>query len=96
MTDRELLLALRAKLATPSRWTQMAGARDKRGGCVDVASNQAVCWCLAGACVNQGTFYEFRLLGFQNISQLVAWNDAPERTHADVLARIDEALERLS
>ena len=36
------------------------------------------------------------LLGFENTSEMEAWNDAPERTHVEVLERLDEAIRRLS
>ena len=37
----------------------------------------------------------FRALGFSTMSALIAWNDAPERTHTDVIARLDEAINKL-
>ena len=35
-------------------------------------------------------------LGFSGTPEMVAWNDAPGRTKAEVLARFDAAIERLS
>lgn len=35
------------------------------------------------------------LFGFATWSQVFTWNDAPERTHAEVLARFDEAIVKL-
>jgi len=102
MTDRELLLALRAKLATPDRWTKGMAAKDFNGSPADPCGGDAISWCLVGACDEIGDLSSYRdaayLLGFVGTSghlDMVDWNDAPDRTHADVLARIDEALERL-
>ena len=100
MTNTQKLAAIRAirkLLATPDRWTQGAMARDKRGDVELDISSKAVCWCLVGSIryvcrtfTRRWTTYEFLagLLGFEDIAE---WQDAPERTHADILALLDRA-----
>ncbi len=40
---------LLSELLTEATWTKGTFARDKKGGCVDPKSPDAVCWCLSGA-----------------------------------------------
>lgn len=74
-------------LADPASWTKGEFARNANGYPVLSRSNEACCWCLAGA-VN--VCYENNLeirdmLKTRLGTYISIWNDAPERTHADVI-----------
>jgi hypothetical protein len=86
-------------------WVQKDYARSKSGKVVDPAnSRSATCWCAAGAIgrVN-GRWPNSGLLGMEQLSRaiggdgheadILTWNDAPERTQAEVLAAFDRAIE---
>lgn len=101
---REILIAAREKITTPERWCQGAHARDE-GGQTVLAKDPAACvWCIDGAlwAVTRFTQTSARasasiLLGEQigaySANSIHKWNDAPERTHAEVLAAFDRAIE---
>ncbi len=99
MTTIEILKKARELLSNPASWTQNVGARDISGQAVDVMRESAVCFCLAMALVRitaetcPDGFPE--ALGFEYWQDAHYWNDAPERTHAEVLQRFDEAIARL-
>jgi hypothetical protein len=82
-------------LATPDKWTKGHLATDDMGDSVGEYSPSACRWCLIGAV--------FKCYGnFAERDPIVAainrktgpfpsqWNDAPERTHAEVLALCKE------
>jgi hypothetical protein len=76
-------------------WTQKVGARDSGGTPVWGGEKAAVSWCAVGAiCTVGAKMAPFRqannLNGWGGIS---VWNDAPERTQAEVLAAFDKAIE---
>ncbi len=83
MTTLEILRRARELLATPERWRKSG---DKK------ALINAKCLYLA----LDGTVDEedaaIVALGFRGPGEMWAWNDAPERTHAEVLARLDSAI----
>ena len=103
MTPREILIAARAKIEAPERWTKGAFARSARGRKVRLDGGKARCWCMLGALQE----VEMSPIRFRqawallvpaisvpdSISEVVLWNDAPERTHAEVLAAFDRAIE---
>lgn len=95
MTPREILIAARAKIEAPERWTKEAYALDANGDHVACDYEGAVRWCAVGAIGYVGqelidtAFREFLPEGWI----LENWNDAPERTHAEVLAAFDRAIE---
>jgi hypothetical protein len=109
------LRALRALLATPERWTQMADARDANGEETGIYGHAATSWCLfGGGCRVTSTQDPWRsrarlekLWGALGLAEMLfdwepgwpkdlsCWNDAPERTHAEVLALIDDAISRV-
>ncbi len=95
-TPAAVLRAARTLIATPERWTKRAYRKDAAGNMCE--PEQAVCRCAEGAlCDSDGTDDEwwraydvFRdAIGLDSIA---LWNDAPERTHADVLAAFDRAI----
>ena len=90
-------------LATPDKWTQGAAARDPKGEPVHPFSPDAICWCFGAALRKCYPFAPERnrlrspilqKLGFDPLERsegvVPAWNDAPERTHAEVLALCKE------
>jgi hypothetical protein len=81
-------------LSDPARWTQGYYARDAKGALVGPASQRAVCWCLLGAIVRvygrrgHSSCLVASLREALNLPPdvtLTNWNDAPARTHAEVL-----------
>lgn len=98
MTPKEILIAARAKIEAPERWIRNAIAISAHGDPVPPRSNRARCWCIEGAirCVAPsdiqvtGAMALFAtIVGDTNVP---AWNDAPTRTHAEVLAAFDRAI----
>lgn len=102
MTPSTAALArrVRALLAEPERWTQTYLARDANGVGVNTRDPRAACWCLMGAISHVlncevGKAVEHPL--WWDLTELTgtgpaAWNDAPGRTHADVLALLDRVI----
>lgn len=91
-------------LAEPSAWTQHTSARNKDGDSVFSFANDAACWCVYGAFVvcykhisHSDAAAKCRK-AYQKASQLglvsstwgsfIDWQDAPERTHAEVIAAL--------
>ena len=105
MTPSTLALArrVRALLEAPERWTQGAIACDGDGEMVSAHARTAVCWCMIGAinrCAARARAsvdvnLELRRLlekARGGTEPLDFWNDAPGRTHADVLALLDRVI----
>jgi hypothetical protein len=104
-SSRQLLAQARELIAFS--WTQHADARDADGVAVEPWAADAVSWSLLGALVvgyerlrtgdgEGGAFVALRracvlLAAVLDSDSLPDWNDAPERTRADVLAALDEA-----
>lgn len=93
----ETLKEARALIA--QGWTQGCAARDAEGNDVNSVDISAVSFCIYGACrrASVGRRKEsyklstnaLRDAGMINLS---TWNDAPDRTQADVLALFDRAI----
>lgn len=95
MTTLELLRGVRELLAVPERWTKKAFARTATGTICNDTQDVAVAWCIRGAAYRLGLGHdEFCSSMLYSPNDLSRWNDAPERTHAEVLARLDAAIER--
>lgn len=100
MTTLEILVAARALIADPARWTQMANARSVRGRSVLIKSPSAVAFCALGAC--------YRVAPLHSTAEAVwALDSAAESAgqystlylndnadHAAVLRMFDLAIER--
>lgn len=99
MNTHELLIAARKKIERPECWTQGCAARSGTGGEVDYDYFLANCWCGWGAiwavkcddpyvaaiaekALTKACGYHFP-----------TWQDAPERTHAEVMKVFDIAIE---
>lgn len=77
-------------------WTKNYQARDANGYDVDPNDPSAVCWCLYGALNAVGAMTPEVLCPLQKATNerlLANWNDASERTQAEVLAAFDKAIE---
>jgi len=80
-------------LEKPVSWTQGTPARDQIGCPVSCIAKDAVCWCLIGAAYlayaeTDRPLYDAILLRIRETcgEAIGKWNDAPERTHAEVLS----------
>ena len=108
MMDKETveqLKAGRARIQEEGCWTQEAFARNERGD--PVLPDKGAAWCALGAVdvVNERQALIDRhrpmvalLCALQEHDEgwrsVAAWNDAWDRTHAEVLALYDRAIER--
>jgi hypothetical protein len=102
------LVDLRNLLDDPHHWTQGEAAKRTDGREVSPEDPWAVCWCVMGGVsrVTKGhdtmDWYNgaigaisdtLKSNGFTN--GIAAWNDDKRRTHADVIAILDLAIERV-
>lgn len=89
-------MKIRELLTDASKWTQKVDARTKKGTPVNYFSAWAVCWCLVGMiyyCYPKNyDSYEVTIKIIQAIGtdNIPGWNDAPERTFAEVKALVDQ------
>ena len=91
-TIKQRLRAARALIDQPEKWTQNKLARQVNGGmvarCVDGAILSV---CLDGEQQETREYLGDSINGKGRL-QLSEWNDAPERTHADVMLAFDRAI----
>ena len=99
-----VLRAARERIATPERWTQGEYARDAYGEKMPENDfSGAYCWCSIGAIRGDSAFNVSpeiqdaedllaRVIGERTAFKLPDWNDATDRTHAEVLAAFDAAI----
>lgn len=102
MTPKEVLVATRAKISDPNRWTREVAARDGHGIPCDPDQPEAACWCLVGAIVavcpndqaarNQAyVLLRAPTLNWElGIRNLHIFND--RNPHCVVLTKLDEAI----
>jgi hypothetical protein len=95
-----------ALINTPRKWTKGETARTIRGFSCSSWSNDAVCWCLLGAChkitlksakelYNNNTRYRNLMCEIEKFlptSYVWEWNDTPERTFEDIHDILNKAL----
>lgn len=99
MNTKEILIAARQLVEKPERWTQGVFARDLNGRPVDLLGPHAKCFCISGAV---GRVVKRDHAKWDQILELLAktarrrnivrFNDANKRTHAEVLAAFDRAI----
>ncbi len=80
-------------LSDESKWTKGVTARDKDGNICNSKDPNAVCWCLFGAVwkadnADSADKAIRRVIPDEFGGSIVMWNDAPERTFADIKALI--------
>ena len=102
MTPTELLIAAKAKIDTPSKWTQGYLARNSSNNRVSCFSPRAVCFCSSGALMvaeddNNVSSYtttraQERLVSAMGGS-IPDFNDS--HTHSQVMAAWDKAIENV-
>jgi hypothetical protein len=101
----DFLRAWRAVLAVPARWTRHALARRAGGSSCAPTDPEAASWCLLGARAYISTSTAAKAAGYTAMLEVVFslppgfnrvadWNDAPNRTHAEVLDLLDRASAR--
>jgi hypothetical protein len=102
MTDLEIMRAARALITPPGSWTQREAARDIDGQSTFPLYDDAICFCSLGAidrAMGPERFYVQNALADHILRKykqgVVAWNDHPTRTHAEVLAEFDEVIAKL-
>lgn len=91
----ETLVAMRELLTPPERWTKVVYACDATGGSVHPFNEAAVAFTLQAACLvqhhrNFNQVQEF-LLNRTGVDAYL-FNQAETTTHADILAKLDEAI----
>lgn len=74
-------------LEDPERWCQGDNAVDAKGYPVPPSSDRATRWCLRGAVRK---VYPNDWQSVVRLTPCIHWNDAPERTHAEVIALCKE------
>jgi len=101
MNALQVLRKARKLIETPERWTKGDAAKDRDGVPVGMKSRAAVCFCAAGAIARasggwNGGYHNARAALEVAIGGAIAeWNDAPRRTHAQVLRAFDKAITSL-
>ncbi len=103
MTTAEVLRKALALIDTPEKWTKVVIARNAHGKEVSHRSADAVCFCMDGALaraadleISRGRYeYEGATRAIRTATgerEYWLWNDAPERTHAEVVAAFQKAI----
>lgn len=100
------LRAARALIDTPEKWNKSGtSATNEAGTGVPACSDGACCFCVFGGirrAVSADWTREnaclcslYAAIGFSDDpARLFRWNDAPERTHSEVMAAFDKAIEK--
>ena len=101
----DVLKMARGFIQEPDAWVQECHAQNHIGEEEDPESPDAVSFCLEGAILRALTELEEVGRGdalleidaevMSSDEHICEWNDSPERTHAEVLARVNATLERL-
>lgn len=98
MTPLQVLKKARKLLSKPEKWTQGWYYKDSNGQDVYDDMDEAVCFCAMGAIERssnaQVEVESKALLLLKNAVRVdvAAWNDAPRRTHAQILRGFDKAI----
>jgi hypothetical protein len=100
-STKDVLIAARAKIATPETWTKGSAWRDENGRRCSLKNAQ--CFCVAGSvwALEVGNMDGRQDVALNTIGasippkfkrDIAGFNDHPETTHADVLAVMDAAI----
>ena len=85
---RDVLVAARKLIEKPKDWAKAGRAQYHGPRCAGYAIDFA-----RGEDLGTDAFDAFkRVIGVKSIRQVIKWNDAPERTHAEVIAAFDKAI----
>lgn len=99
MSAVETLRKARELLTPEGAWGRGKMGADRFGAPADLYGPNTVCWCVLGALYraegkderqDEARPWLLKVLG--GAQSLALWNDAPERTHAEVLAAFDRAI----
>lgn len=86
-------MKIRDLLTDPSKWCQHSRAEGVNGDCYHPLAAEAVRWCLLGA-LERVYDYRYRDQVLEKLRSelpnISIWNDAPERTFAEVRALIEK------
>lgn len=92
-TTLELVHDLQALLSGPEKWTQGVMAKDANGITRTARSDEACCWCFYGAMKRLVVEWSWEFTHLRGAAEragitgsLSDWNDAPERTFADIVS----------
>jgi hypothetical protein len=104
MDTYEILKSARERIAKPEAWLQEELAVTKDGMPCGTMHRDAARWCSVGAIFatgcspDEGTSakHALYLAAGTLASTLIDWNDNHKRTHADVLAAFDRAIEKVA
>lgn len=97
MSVAEVLNKAADLLEKPGAWTRGTYARDSAGQLVASSDHTATCWCAMGATIRAA--FSLGTRSGDAIEQIAkfagdnigAWNDAPGRTQAEVVAALRQA-----
>lgn len=97
MSLRDTLIATRALVDTPDKWTKHHMARNSEGWIVPPNDKSATCFCLLGAISaatrewdeQDNAAIHLRAILKNSVS---GFNDRPDTTHAMILELIDKAI----
>lgn len=94
MNTLELLIAARKKIERPECWTKGEACRDNRGISTSWDDEEAVCWCGYGAIwsLDPDDQCADRALDRACGMHFPDWQDAPKRTHEEVLECFSRAI----
>lgn len=96
-TVADVLTAAADLIEPEGWWTQGATARTSTGERAVIAEPDAACWCMIGAVWEVAGWLgpigeaEGALLDLLGVGNVARWNDAPERTQAEVVAALRAA-----
>lgn len=92
--------AMQELLKDPAHWTKGDSAKSVTGMPVNPTSPLAACWCLSGAVekiADDAVEYRRALINLVRLATrrrganfVFTWNDARERTHAEVMQLLEE------
>ncbi|MGZ8887966.1 MAG: DUF6197 family protein [Halobacteriota archaeon] len=95
MKNSEILIAARAKLDTPEKWTQGACWRDAQGNEPE-QPDTAVCFCTFGAVeavTDEGYMaHSFLDTVVEGVASSIDYNDTLGRKHEEILDMFDKAI----
>ena len=98
MKPSKQLRALRAKIDAPEKWCKGALARNLAGEIIFYANKDACKFCIYGAAGVIGLSDRDGELALNFVRRVIDiegvsfWQDAPKRTHAEVMEALDKAI----